>query len=96
VLRLGLAAWLFAVVVALLYLIGMAQNFSEETQASLFTALRWISWAGLVFSLALAPWALVAGGRRVMLFLGVGFLILVLAVAAWGAWLYPQEGAWPW
>lgn len=97
-LRLGVSLFLFSAIVAVLYLVGAAQSFAEETLRNLFEALRWLTWGGLLLSwLAILPAARKKGHRVLAaLVLGVGFSALFLFVLVWGVWVYPDAGALVW
>lgn len=90
-LRLGIALFLFTGMVGLVYLIGAAQNFYEETLESLFRLLQWLSWTGaLLCCFILIPWLVRSGGRwGVAGLLGLLFLGLFTLVVLWGVWVYP-------
>lgn len=97
-LRLGASLFLFSVIVAVLYLVGAAQSFAEETLKSLFEALRWLAWGGTLAGwLVLVP-AARKKARRLLaaVLLGTGFSLLFVFVLVWGAWLYPEGGGTPW
>lgn len=97
-LRLTLAWFLLTVVVLFLYLTGTAQSFLEPTQSTLFRAVRWLSWLGLLASwLLLFP--LTRRRKKRLLWsglLGLGFAVVFAFVLVWGAWIYPEAGKLPW
>jgi hypothetical protein len=96
-LRLGTALFLWTLIVAALYLIGAAQSFYEATLLNLFLLLRWLAWAGMAISwLVLAPWARRLRRTVAAVVLGIGFGLVFVFVLLWGAWVYPQAGAFLW
>lgn len=92
-LRLETALFLFSLTVTLLYLMGAAQSFTDETLHTLFLGVKWLSWAGLLVAvLGLVPWSRQPRHLVAAIVLGVGFLLLFVFVLLWETWLYPSAG----
>lgn len=91
VLRWATAWFLFTLVLLFVYLVGTAQSFLERVLATLFLAVKWSTWAGTLAVLFFVL-PLVSGPRRVLLglLLGLGFVVVLGFVLAWGSWVYPD------
>jgi len=97
-LRLETAFFLFSLTVTLLYLMGAAQSFTEETLRTLFLVVRWLSWAGLLITVVgFVPWSHRPRHYVAAAVLALGFLVLFGFVLLWGTWIYPNaagDGHW--